>query len=466
MALNYNTIIYRLYVRPPQPAFAFSGRYIGNEASKFRDVVGVTINDAGLVMLGHKGGVSMFDAKAAFVKSVTAEDPSAFFVDEKGRVVTVRRDSLIAEGGDYAAIAIPQKDGKLRPADEIPAVIAAGERRPPGRRSQRQSGHPRRDQRQVPQELRHAQRRAHRHERARGRGDAGPGHQVDRHHRSRRQAAAARSCRRAPATSSTTRSTSRSIRSAISTCSIAASRSLYVFSARAKLLASFTLPEKDPGIVPEAAGVRARRRRPRLSVRRSIPADPGISVMSIRKIVVALLAAWPPRCRPVSRSRRRPIPSSPRPSGCSMRSTTTPPSARSTWPSPDSRRKAVNDPARRELLPAAYEMRARSKFGLGDQNGAKADFVALLKINAGHALTGQVSPRVVALFEEAVKATVTNAEPDGHAGDREDPDRRRAGSRQAARCRLPWASTRSPPSRSAIARRSRPSPPRPEPSPP
>jgi hypothetical protein len=69
--------------------------------------------------------------------------------------------------------------------------------------------------------------------------------------------------------------------------------------------------------------------------------------------------------------------------------------------------KAVNDPARRELLPAAYEMRARSKFGLGDQNGAKADFVALLKINAGHALTGQVSPRVVALFEEAVKATVT-----------------------------------------------------------
>ena len=70
--------------------------------------------------------------------------------------------------------------------------------------------------------------------------------------------------------------------------------------------------------------------------------------------------------------------------------------------------KAPNDAARREFLPAAYEMRARSKFGLGDQNGARADFVALLKINAGHALTGQVSPRVVALFEEAVKTTVTS----------------------------------------------------------
>ncbi len=67
----------------------------------------------------------------------------------------------------------------------------------------------------------------------------------------------------------------------------------------------------------------------------------------------------------------------------------------------------VQDPVRRELLPNAYEMRARSKFGLGDQVGAKADFIALLKANAGHALTGQVSPRVVALFEDAVKETVT-----------------------------------------------------------
>src|SRR5262245_60027736 len=67
----------------------------------------------------------------------------------------------------------------------------------------------------------------------------------------------------------------------------------------------------------------------------------------------------------------------------------------------------AQDPTRRELLPNAYEMRARTKFGLGDQNGAKADFLALLKADPGHALTGQVSPRVVTLFEDAVKATVT-----------------------------------------------------------
>jgi tetratricopeptide (TPR) repeat protein len=66
------------------------------------------------------------------------------------------------------------------------------------------------------------------------------------------------------------------------------------------------------------------------------------------------------------------------------------------------------DPARRELLLSAYEMRARSKFGLGDTNGAVADFVALLKINPSHMLTGQVSPRVVSLFDGAVAANVTS----------------------------------------------------------
>ena len=37
----------------------------------------------------------------------------------------------------------------------------------------------------------------------------------------------------------------------------------------------------------------------------------------------------------------------------------------------------AQDPQRRSLLASAYEMRARSKFGIGDQTGAQADFVAL-----------------------------------------------------------------------------------------
>jgi len=68
--------------------------------------------------------------------------------------------------------------------------------------------------------------------------------------------------------------------------------------------------------------------------------------------------------------------------------------------------KPPQDPARR-TLPGAYEMRARSQFGLGKEPEARADFVALLKADPVYTLTGNVSPRVVAIFDEVMKATVT-----------------------------------------------------------
>jgi hypothetical protein len=64
-------------------------------------------------------------------------------------------------------------------------------------------------------------------------------------------------------------------------------------------------------------------------------------------------------------------------------------------------------PEARQLLPSAYDMRARAVFGLGKEDAARADFVALLKVAPGYVLTGQVSPRLIAMFEEVTTATVT-----------------------------------------------------------
>lgn len=64
-------------------------------------------------------------------------------------------------------------------------------------------------------------------------------------------------------------------------------------------------------------------------------------------------------------------------------------------------------PDTRRALATAYEMRAKSRFGLGQQPESRADFVALLKVDPSYALTGQISPRIVALFDEVAKATVT-----------------------------------------------------------
>ena len=61
----------------------------------------------------------------------------------------------------------------------------------------------------------------------------------------------------------------------------------------------------------------------------------------------------------------------------------------------------------KKLLPSAFEMRARSQFGLNKLPEARADFVSLLKADPSYNLTGSVSPRIITMFDEVAKVTVT-----------------------------------------------------------
>jgi hypothetical protein len=118
-------------VRPPaQPAFAFNGKPLGPEKSEFRDVIGIAFDPDGLPMLGHKGGVTTFKLDGSIAKTETAQDTSAFFLDEQNRLVLARNGSLITAKADVIAFSGPAGDGALKAVDEIPAVIvnARGER--------------------------------------------------------------------------------------------------------------------------------------------------------------------------------------------------------------------------------------------------------------------------------------------------------------------------------------------------
>jgi TolA-binding protein len=130
-ALNLNTIAYRLYVRAPaQPAYTFSGKAIGPERSELRDAVGITFDATGQLMLGHKGGVSIFKSDGSMAQTIAAVDATAFFVDEQERIVVARNGTLITARADAIAFSGPGTDGQLRGVDEIPAALpnARGER--------------------------------------------------------------------------------------------------------------------------------------------------------------------------------------------------------------------------------------------------------------------------------------------------------------------------------------------------
>lgn len=124
-AINLNTILYRLYVRAPgQPAYGFSGRYVGDEKANFNDVIGVTIDPANRLLLGHKSGIAVFDPKGVLKNTVVANEPSAFFVDEKARIVFARQQTLIAEKAEATTVSIPQPAGRpARVVDDIPSVV-------------------------------------------------------------------------------------------------------------------------------------------------------------------------------------------------------------------------------------------------------------------------------------------------------------------------------------------------------
>jgi len=63
-------------------------------------------------------------------------------------------------------------------------------------------------------------------------------------------------------------------------------------------------------------------------------------------------------------------------------------------------------PDLRQVLVAAYELRARTRINLRNPDGARTDFRALLLLDPSYLLSAQVGPRVAPIFEEVKKTTV------------------------------------------------------------
>jgi len=67
---------------------------------------------------------------------------------------------------------------------------------------------------------------------------------------------------------------------------------------------------------------------------------------------------------------------------------------------------AATDPVAERLLPAAYELRARTRLQVGNADGATADFRALLKLAPAFTFTDKVSQKVAKILEDIRKTAV------------------------------------------------------------
>ena len=121
-ALDYNTILYRLYLRKPAP-YTFSGRFIGGEKDRLRDVFGLIVDPGGRVLIGHERGIGVFDTKGTLTRTLAAVEPTSFFVEGRDRIVVARRTMLVPDGGAPLTIQVPVPGRVPREIEEIPAAL-------------------------------------------------------------------------------------------------------------------------------------------------------------------------------------------------------------------------------------------------------------------------------------------------------------------------------------------------------
>jgi TolA-binding protein len=133
-ARRIGTIVNRLYVRPPaQSPYGFSGDAIAGPAGRLKDVSALAFGPDAALFVASKGGVVALDRNGAAVRSITAVEPRALFVDAQGRVTAAQKALLVEDasaGPQLVTLTVPRGAGPAKVLGDISAVVvlAGGDR--------------------------------------------------------------------------------------------------------------------------------------------------------------------------------------------------------------------------------------------------------------------------------------------------------------------------------------------------
>ncbi len=133
-ARTLNTIVYRLYVRPPaQSPYVFSGNSIAGPTGKLKDVSAIAFGPDGSLFVTSKTGVIALSQKGATVRSIAAVEPRAMFVDAQGRVLAAQKALLVQDAAptpSMLTLTVPRETGAPKVLEDISAVavLSTGER--------------------------------------------------------------------------------------------------------------------------------------------------------------------------------------------------------------------------------------------------------------------------------------------------------------------------------------------------
>ena len=123
-ARAFNTVLYRLYLRPPQPAFAFANVTFGGTTGRLRDIRALAVNGSSLLTVTNNA-MSWLDLnnKGAMVRSTKLENARGVFVDPEGEVVLFGSASML-RGGAVVTLSVPKPDKTPRILEDMTAAAS------------------------------------------------------------------------------------------------------------------------------------------------------------------------------------------------------------------------------------------------------------------------------------------------------------------------------------------------------
>lgn len=128
-ARSLATILYRLYLRPPQPIYGFTGTVFSGTSGRLKDVRSVVIGRNEVLALTGTGMAAHEPRKGAVLRMASVAEGRGVYLDREGRAVMVSRTGLVVEGGTRVGLSVPKPDKTQQPIDNITAggMLSTGE---------------------------------------------------------------------------------------------------------------------------------------------------------------------------------------------------------------------------------------------------------------------------------------------------------------------------------------------------
>jgi outer membrane protein assembly factor BamD (BamD/ComL family) len=126
-ALEWTTILYRLYVRAPaQPLYLFSNG-LGGPGGKFREVGDIAVDGGNNLLVASRTGVMVLNPKGGVVRNIAVPEPQGLFFDSNGRAMTLHEGGgLREEGKPGLVLSTASADGRVRPLRLDAGVATSG----------------------------------------------------------------------------------------------------------------------------------------------------------------------------------------------------------------------------------------------------------------------------------------------------------------------------------------------------